>query len=650
MTKHKSVSIWVGLLTISLAAPALAAGPRYQKQAAKIKVKQTELTKELKAKDKGKKATGPSQEVTADDFLLAEEKVGDIRKEMIKKYQMLIDATDENDAPEAKADYMFRLAEIYAQMRRLNHFKAMEIEMKQPTVKNASEQQKLEGQRQAYLKEEGNWLKLAVKEYTLVEHNPKFKAYKRMDSVLFFLAYMLTQAKMDEEARTVFKRLIKDYQDSKYIPDAYLAFAEYFFSKQDFDGALSFYTKVLQFKSSGVYGYAKYKTAWVYYNLGDPTKALGQLIDTVEEMKDKPKTKTLVRAARKDIVRVYAEIGQQEKAYPLFKKVGGDQAFDMLAQLGELYLNSGKFVDTIKTYHELMKLDSKNKDLCNWQYTVFKAQLALPGDDKRVAELERLVQTYKAAEAGKIPLPKQALGECHDTAQETASELARLWHTEAIDDQGTVRLPERLPWVNKLYKIYMDNFPDAEDAPEMRLYAAELSWTRAEKEPSPAQQRQLFMEAGDIYTAIAKSKGAKQDVVKEAAYSAMQAYKNGLGVDDKALPPPPDSKAKKLDEKPIPDNLVKLFNLVRPLPLGRQALGDRPGLRLHEVQEGADLLRLLPLQGCHPDLPGHPRAPPQVDLRRALGLRLPVLDGSLGPHGGDPGLGRQDAGHAGADG
>ncbi|MCC6995812.1 MAG: hypothetical protein IT370_14475 [Deltaproteobacteria bacterium] len=548
--------ILCGFLAVTMAAPAALGAPRYNKKKATVKVKQTELTKEIKATNTGKTKAAPSNDVTADDLLMAEEKVSDIRDAQIKKYQMLIDSTD--DDSEEKADYIFRLAEIMAQKRRFHHFRAMEATFKADNAKNNAEKQKWTGQRNENLKQEKKWLLEAVKQYTSVANNPKWKNYKRMDSVLFFLAYMLTQAQMDGEARTVFKRLIKDYQGSKYIPDAYLAFAEYFFGKGDFDSALDFYNKVLEFKNSGVYGYAKYKTAWVYYNLGDQEKALGTLIDVVQEMKDKPKSKTLVRAARKDVVRVYAEIGQADKAYALFKKVGGDQSLEMMAQLGDLYMGNGKFNDAIKTYHELMKIDSKNKELCNWQFVVFRAQFALPGDTKRVDELENLVRVYKAAEAKKIDLPKAQLEECHDNAMNTASELARLWHTEAIDDQGNVRIADRLPFVYRLYKIYLDNFGTEEEASEMRLYAAELSWTRAEKETNPSQQRQLFAEAAEIYSAIARTPNAPQEIVKEAAYSAMQAWKNALAVDDRAgIDSKKDEKNRK--ELAIPDNQKKLM-------------------------------------------------------------------------------------------
>ena len=90
-----------------------------------------------------------------------------------------------------------------------------------------------------------------------------------MDEVLFRLAALLTTVKKDDQAREYFHRLIKDYPTSKYIPDAYLVFAEHAFETGEMEAALKFYEKVEQFPKSSVYPYAAYKQGWCHMNLGD---------------------------------------------------------------------------------------------------------------------------------------------------------------------------------------------------------------------------------------------------------------------------------------------------------------------------------------------------------------------------------------------
>ena len=102
-----------------------------------------------------------------------------------------------------------------------------------------------------------------------------------MDEVLFKLAYLLTSVKKEDQAREFFLRLIKDYPNSKYIPDAYLSFAEFYFDKGEMDNALKFYEKVEQFPKSSVYPYAVYKKGWCYINLGDYKTALETFVGVV---------------------------------------------------------------------------------------------------------------------------------------------------------------------------------------------------------------------------------------------------------------------------------------------------------------------------------------------------------------------------------
>ncbi|MBW2546675.1 MAG: tetratricopeptide repeat protein, partial [Deltaproteobacteria bacterium] len=59
---------------------------------------------------------------------------------------------------------------------------------------------------------------------TLVRDHPNFE---RMDEVLFSLAFALQELDQFEKARSVYRRLIKDYPRSRFVPNAYLSFAEF---------------------------------------------------------------------------------------------------------------------------------------------------------------------------------------------------------------------------------------------------------------------------------------------------------------------------------------------------------------------------------------------------------------------------------------
>ena len=110
----------------------------------------------------------------------------------------------------------------------------------------------------------------------------KYPKYERLDEVLFFLARNLLQRdRADEDAMKAYRALIKSFPESPYVPDAWMAFGEYYFdraNKGDRTGnlkkALEAYQKAASYQESSVYGYALYKQGWVQFNLGNFPAAL----------------------------------------------------------------------------------------------------------------------------------------------------------------------------------------------------------------------------------------------------------------------------------------------------------------------------------------------------------------------------------------
>ena len=78
----------------------------------------------------------------------------------------------------------------------------------------------------------------------------------------------------DRKALVAYERLVKKYPKSKYMPDAWLAFGEYYFNnskgkRPDLEKALEAYKRAAEFPESQVYAYALYKQGWCYFNLAD---------------------------------------------------------------------------------------------------------------------------------------------------------------------------------------------------------------------------------------------------------------------------------------------------------------------------------------------------------------------------------------------
>lgn len=545
MKRHIIGSAIATAVGLALLWPQPAGAQRYKRESTikQVNVKQTERTKKLEAKPKEEQ----QPTITADELIDLQGQVRNIRKEQIQQFQLLIADTDVDD-PE-RPDLLFRLAELYAQQQRYWRFRAMETYAEIDKAKTKKEKAAIQNKQKQYLEASKNSLLAAVKVYKAIADEPRYRNYPRMDEALFYYAYTLQSAKYATEARKVLHKLIKDYPNSQYIPDAYLVFADYYFAQNSLANAEQFYDKVLQFPESRVYNFALYKKGWVFLNLDRPQDALETFFKVAERTRNSEKESVLNRAAKKDFVRAYADVGMPQRAYKAFQRVDKDYAFDMMQILGDIYLEQGKADRAIFTFRELIGIRPKHERVCEWQYNIVHAMLTEGTRKQKVEEVENLVKLYSAYRDKNI-LPPANLEECGDNAEAVNSELAKLWHNEAMKTLDF----ETLAFVDRLYQLYLNNFSTAPEYAEMQYYYAELMWTRAENEKDQRQATVLWEQAAIAFTDVVKTGKLKGKMLKEAAYASVLGWKNALAVDPSTKAPPSPTEAE-LAKLPPPQEI-----------------------------------------------------------------------------------------------
>ncbi|HSO32490.1 MAG TPA: tetratricopeptide repeat protein, partial [Labilithrix sp.] len=203
--------------------------------------------------------------------------------------------------------------------------------------------------------------KRAIEMYTLVAAD--YPTASQLDEVLYYLAYEYEQAGDAKNARAAYYALIQKAPTSKYIPNAYLAFGELFFAEAQgdpakWDLALQAYSEVIKYPppANKAFGYAWYKTAYVYWNKGELDKALNAFKRTIElgvAHPTLPGATKLADSARRDVIPVYALKGDPAQAYPFLHALSGDAAgsndktFHMLDDLGTSYIDTGHYPEGI---------------------------------------------------------------------------------------------------------------------------------------------------------------------------------------------------------------------------------------------------------------------------------------------------------------
>ena len=143
-------------------------------------------------------------------------------------------ATTRKNAPD-RPQLARRLAESYVEMEAAAFRDKTEAEIKRDGFKKTNPA--AAGQQQTQANQADKVMKLArkkaIENYSLVVND--YPSYGQLDEVLYYLAYEYEQANDLKNARSVYYELIKQAPQSKYIPNAYLAFGELFFNEAQGD-------------------------------------------------------------------------------------------------------------------------------------------------------------------------------------------------------------------------------------------------------------------------------------------------------------------------------------------------------------------------------------------------------------------------------
>jgi len=510
-------------LAVSLASAAHAAPPPPKKETAVI-VRETPLTHPApRARDDKRQP-----ELRAEDvFSAVGVKVHAVTDSQIQLLGKLIQNTRDDD-PE-KAELLFQLGDLHGEQQRYHRFRARQLDQAIYDARAAhrdAEAARLAAEQADEERLERASLLAAVKQYLAVaDHPDQYPQYQRMDEVLFNLGHLLMQVKKEEAARNYYKRLIKDHPTSRFVPDAYLAFGEYYFDNKDIENAIAFYEKVMEHEESPLAGYALYKKGWCHYNLGEFKQALGTFVAVIQRSSGRL---ALEREARKDAVRAYAQVGTPERAWPFFQKIGQNAAPAMLEQLAELYNSQGKFSDAVKLYRQLMAIAPASPRLCVWQSEVLRNTLSASGARAQAAtarEVERLAAVY-AKLRGVRGVPADAVAECREHTADTLRELATVWHKEAQQTgvQSTFEL------AGALYKTYLNQFHDQKDRYSLLFYYGELLYRLAGFDGQSGR----YCEAAPVYSEVVKlDSSTSAKYLQDAALASVLAWKACLRLDDK---------------------------------------------------------------------------------------------------------------------
>ncbi|HET9554139.1 MAG TPA: tetratricopeptide repeat protein [Anaeromyxobacteraceae bacterium] len=418
----------------------------------------------------------------------------------------------------------------------------------------------------------------------------KYPKYERLDEVLFFLARNLLQRdRTDAEAMKAYRALIQKFPESPYVPDAWMAFGEFYFDKANksernpnLKRALEAYKNAAAYQESSVYGYALYKQGWVQFNLGAFADAL-DLFRAVVYFGELPTSTipadrklALVKEARKDYVRTWPHVGSAEAAFEDFRRVGGEEgSWEMLKTLADLYWTDGRDRDAILLYHRLIKEKPLSPDAPFAQSRIVTMAGRMGKKDLAVQQAHvfvKILEDFEASPAGKDPKNAKATAEARSTAENTLRTLALRYHNEwkKTDDAAVAG------FATGVYTDYLEVFGQSPSAYEMRFFHAELLYALGKFADAADEYDRVVAldvaalegQSAQVRAGEASRKAGKwfNDALEGALYAHEEACK--------ALPPIPaqTGQKKRVPFAPRRELLVKAYErYVRWAPDGKLA-------------------------------------------------------------------------------
>ncbi len=440
-----------------------------------------------------KKKEEDAPTLSYDTFRLdVELQVASKRRDQIGDLTKIIELS--NDKKEKPA-LLFRLGELYWEESKYFFFEANRKDDDKIKAMNSKDEagiQRAEAEKAELMAKSKEFADQAVEKYYQIVQ--EYKEYERTDEVLYFLGLNLMDSsdeKNQKKALASYKRLIEKYQKSKYLPDAYLAVAEFYFNgskgkRDQLEKALENYKNAAKYPDNQVYGYALYKQGWCHFNMADYEKAMDQFKTVVlyakmqgaEEVEGKGKSRRqgLVKEARGDYVRAFSRGGgAPSDAKERFGKLA-DKAEDlrlMMKQLANLYYEDGKDREAAVTFDSLIKERPTAPDAPGFQGKIVDCVMRAGNKRQTVTQVRRLVKIMDDVLKGNTKMDdkdKKALDEARELSERTISNLAVNWHNEA----KKTRDDETFGFANEVYADYLTLFPESPKAYDLRFFWAEL--------------------------------------------------------------------------------------------------------------------------------------------------------------------------------
>lgn len=377
----------------------------------------------------------------------------------------------------------------------------------------------------------------AIAEYQSIARN--HATYARLDEVIFRLGETLMENDAAAEGIQYLTRLVSNYPESPYIPDARLLMAEHYFDNDLLLAARQNYEEVLNFPESSIYNYAMYKIGWIDINEELFEEALTKFQTVVANLDANPEdTLDFRNQALNDMLLAYAELDQGwQRAQQYYENLEGvDFMRRKLTSLANLYDERGFDESRVAVLEYFMDRFNMDPQMPQWASDMVDALGNIGIWDRTEAKTREFIAFFD-------PNGPWALQNQGETEQlRNARIYSENWLVAIITRNETEARRLSNPAVTTAlwtevaedYDEFFERFPDSSDAYEFQFFFAEMLYYQMansgdcaehELEIGPEECERYLRKAGDEYREVVEMRpDPEAEHAHEAALGALQVY------------------------------------------------------------------------------------------------------------------------------
>ncbi|MDQ3038014.1 MAG: tetratricopeptide repeat protein, partial [Myxococcota bacterium] len=407
-------------------------------------------------------------------------------------------------APEMP-DALLRLAELRWELARARYLEAFAAWQQVPEENRGAEP------RPDYR------VSLALYDRILEQH----RDFDRYDFVMYMKAYALTELGDAEGALALYRRILREFPRSRFVPDAHMALAETHFANMEFAEALAEFEQVLRHRDSELYDMALFKSAWCLWRMDRTTEAATRFRRVLDLGRERGRLTSAQRRRLRDLqsealdylIQVFTE-DERNTAQDVFRfleEIGGEQyAGRVLTRLSLRYMDDARYDQGIAAYQLLLELEPGSASAPLWQQQIASAYAAMDDPQHTLEALTTLASTYlPGGEWAQQQSDPDVVADARTRVERAVRVRAMRWHELGQRDEQRMRFE----WAERGYRLYLEHFPDTEHAYDLHFYRAEILFHRLERYP----------DAGQEYLAAAQ-RDPQGEHTRDALYNAIGAF------------------------------------------------------------------------------------------------------------------------------